>query len=63
MAVSLSSRLTFKKILECWFESWTIKVNVNKSELLVMSKKSTENHIYQPIKLAGSDINSKDHAK
>ena len=51
------------RILERYFESWKIKINVNKSELLIMSRRKTENRIFQPIKLAGSEIYPKDCAK
>ena len=51
------------RILERYFESRKIKININKSELLVMSRRRTENRIFQTIKLAGSEIHPKDYAK
>ena len=51
------------RILERYFESWKIKANANKRELLVMSRRRTENRIFQPIKLAGSEVHPKDCAK
>ena len=62
-AVAAKQIQAHARILERYFESWKIKLNANKSELLIMTKRFTENRIFQPIKLAGGEVYPKDCAK
>lgn len=42
--------------IEKFFNTWKIKINAQKTEQIVFSRKFTNNHIFSPLKIAGATI-------